>query len=171
MLKNCRVRIFAFSLAHTICFGVMVVKAVQLRNAETMDLFGGEQHSQKQQQQQLSYLNYWLLLAFIFVGQLLICARWIVESVLNSSSSSENNAEVGIEAWSFTKQCNYTMDPNFVLAEAYCFVLIVLSLLLSSFNRNIKRNYKVGFDRKEFIFCLLFRKPNGCSSHRLLLQS
>jgi len=38
-------------------------------------------------------------------------------------------------------RCSYSTSLNFFLAEAYSFFLLLLSLLLSSMNRNIKRNY------------------------------
>ena len=148
----CRTRIVAHALAHTICFGVMVVKAVQLRNAESLGGIFGSHH--------LSYLNYWLMLTFILVVQFVICIRWLADSSqLNHSSSHHNNnnnnnfkqfsESEGINLvnnnnnieWRHLR-CSYSSNVNFVLAEAYAFMLVMLSLILSAFNRNIKRNYK-----------------------------
>lgn len=56
----------AHSLSHTICFGVLIVKAVQLKNAETLGIVYSHQ---------ISYWNYWLLLIFIFAVQVVICFR------------------------------------------------------------------------------------------------
>jgi 7 transmembrane sweet-taste receptor of 3 GCPR len=71
----CRWRVAAHALAHTLCFGVMIVKAVQLHNAEAMGgasaggMGGG-----------LSYaMNYWLLYFFIVGVQVAVCAKWLVE--------------------------------------------------------------------------------------------
>ncbi|KAI1702705.1 7 transmembrane sweet-taste receptor of 3 GCPR domain-containing protein [Ditylenchus destructor] len=117
----CRCRIVMHAIAHTVCFGVMIVKAVQLQNTETL------------QGHRLSYWNYWLLLTFILIVQFAICLRWLIEPF---SSSADIPA---LSASHF--RCSYS-SANFFLAEAYSFLLLLLSLLLNSLNRNIKRNYK-----------------------------
>jgi hypothetical protein len=58
----CHLRIGLHALVHTLCFGTIIVKAIQLRNAETLALMGVPA-------QQISYLNYWLMLMFIFAVQ------------------------------------------------------------------------------------------------------
>jgi hypothetical protein len=62
----CRARIVLHSLAYTICFGVMIAKATQLRNAETLG-FANASH--------ISYWNYWLLLFFVVGVQIALSVR------------------------------------------------------------------------------------------------
>ncbi|KAL7076636.1 hypothetical protein ACQ4LE_003739 [Meloidogyne hapla] len=140
----CHLRISSHSLAHTLCFGVIVVKAIQLRNAETLAT-SSKQH--------ISYWNYWLLLAFIFAVQFVICMKWFLIEPLEYIVGSKQNFQLSInndlEAQKQEKQhnstplllCSYS-SPNFLLAQIYTFFLLLLALLLSSKNRSIKRNYE-----------------------------
>uniref|UniRef100_A0A915CY29 G-protein coupled receptors family 3 profile domain-containing protein n=1 Tax=Ditylenchus dipsaci TaxID=166011 RepID=A0A915CY29_9BILA len=118
----CRCRIMLHAIAHTLCFGVMIVKAIQLQNSETLGVVQGHQ---------LSYWNYWLLMFFILAVQLAISLRWLAEPL----STLEPNSIAS------RMRCSYSTS-NFFLAEAYCFVLLLLALFLNTLNRNIKRNYK-----------------------------
>lgn len=141
----CSYRAIVHSLAHTICFSVLIVKAVQLKNAETL----GSSYSN-----QISYWNYWLLLIFIFTVQIVICFRWLLNPVASLSvlylasiikdekqyASKTANKDI-ITA---VVRCSST-NPEFLIAESYSFVLLFFSLILNTLNRNIKRNYKVFF--------------------------
>lgn len=51
---------------YSLCFGVMIAKATQLRNAETLG-FGNAVH--------ISFWNYWLLLFFIIGVQIALNTR------------------------------------------------------------------------------------------------
>lgn len=76
--------------------------------------------------------------------------RWLIDSSqLNYSYTLKQFSVSGIVdikhnniKWHHLR-CSYSSNGNFVLAETYAFILIMLSLVLSVFNRNIKRNYKV----------------------------
>uniref|UniRef100_A0A914KR39 G-protein coupled receptors family 3 profile domain-containing protein n=1 Tax=Meloidogyne incognita TaxID=6306 RepID=A0A914KR39_MELIC len=137
----CRLRISAHSLAHTLCFGVIIVKAIQLKNAETLAT-SSKQHT-------ISYWNYWLLLAFIFAVQFVICMKWfLIEPLEYIIGAKQQNFQLFSQQNLETQKqhplillCSYS-SPNFLLAQIYTFFLLLLALLLSSKNRSIKRNYK-----------------------------
>ncbi|KIH63816.1 7 transmembrane receptor [Ancylostoma duodenale] len=57
----CRLRVVLHGFGYSLCFGVMIAKATQLRNAETLG-FGTAVH--------ISFWNYWLLLFFIIGVQI-----------------------------------------------------------------------------------------------------
>ncbi|VDK19683.1 unnamed protein product [Anisakis simplex] len=62
----CRLRIIMHPMGYALCFGVMIAKATQLRNAETI----GFSHSIH-----ISFWNYWLLLFFILGVQIALSVR------------------------------------------------------------------------------------------------
>jgi len=119
----CRVRIVVHSLAYTICFGVMIAKATQLRNAETLG-FANSQH--------ISYWNYWLLLFFIVGVQIALSVRWLTERVM---------AVIAVDGTQSQAVCVWSRE-EFLLSQTYVVILLLLALFINSRNRNIKRNYK-----------------------------
>ncbi|VDK47486.1 unnamed protein product [Gongylonema pulchrum] len=62
----CRLRIVLHPLGYALCFGVMIAKATQLKNAETLGFSDAAQ---------ISYWNYWLLLLFIMGVQIALSSR------------------------------------------------------------------------------------------------
>lgn len=76
-LKVCRLRVGLHSLGYVVCFGVIVAKATQLRNAETLG-FGTSTH--------ISYWNYWQLLFFIVGVQIALSSRYELYSHSNQNS-------------------------------------------------------------------------------------
>ncbi|TMS37550.1 hypothetical protein L596_004458 [Steinernema carpocapsae] len=119
----CRCRIIFHSIGYTICFGVMIAKASQLRNAETLG-FAYAIH--------ISYWNYWMLLFFIVGVQIALSVRWISESYLSSIELGANSTRM---------ICSFS-HFEFLLAQSYVVILLILALFINSRNRNIKRNYK-----------------------------
>ncbi|CAJ0932712.1 unnamed protein product, partial [Mesorhabditis belari] len=119
----CRARVILHGLAYTICFGVMIAKGTQLRNAETL-YSATNVH--------ISFWNYWLLLFFIFGVQIALSVRWAAEAFLSTWSISGNSTKM---------VCSYGR-VEFVLSNAYAIILLILALFINSRNRNIKRNYK-----------------------------
>lgn len=119
----CRMRVIMHSMGYALCFGVMIAKATQLRNAETLG-FANAVH--------ISYWNYWLLLFFILGVQIALSVRWLAEQFLSS---------LVMDGSQLRMMCTYG-DKEFLLSQAYVIVLLVLALFLNSRNRNIKRNYK-----------------------------
>ncbi|KAL3096040.1 hypothetical protein niasHS_005799 [Heterodera schachtii] len=128
----CLLRIALPAMAHAICFGVIIVKAVQLRNAELLSSSGGAFA------QQISYWNYWLLLFFIVTVQTVICFRWILPDVFWPLSPPPPMA---MPSPFFALRCPHS-SALFLLAQIYTFFLLFLALFLSAQNRSIKRNYK-----------------------------
>ncbi|KAH7703543.1 Protein F35H10.10 [Aphelenchoides avenae] len=101
----------------------MVVKAVQLRNAETLGFSA---------KHRISYWNYWLLLFFIVGVQIALSARWatVPRMVVWLVDGSDTRLS-----------CAFTKE-DFLGSQAYTIVLLLISLFLNSLNRKIKRNYK-----------------------------
>ncbi|KHJ98990.1 7 transmembrane receptor [Oesophagostomum dentatum] len=108
---------------YSLCFGVMIAKATQLRNAETLG-FGSAVH--------ISFWNYWLLLFFIIGVQIALNTRWVAEPFMSTLAVSDSHSEM---------VCTLGKE-EFVLANIYVVILLFLALFINSRNRNIKRNYK-----------------------------
>ncbi|KAK0397948.1 hypothetical protein QR680_002353 [Steinernema hermaphroditum] len=119
----CRCRIIFHSIGYTVCFGVMIAKASQLRNAETLG-FANAIH--------ISYWNYWMLLFFIVGVQIALSVRWISEPYMSSIELGTNSTRM---------TCSFS-HFEFLLAQSYVVILLTLALFINSRNRNIKRNYK-----------------------------
>ncbi|CAI4221810.1 unnamed protein product [Auanema sp. JU1783] len=119
----CRFRVILHGIGYTICFGVMIAKATQLRNAETLG-FGTTVH--------ISFWNYWLLLFFIIGVQIALSTRWMAEPFMSTIAGLGDHQRM---------QCSLS-DEEFVLSNIYVVILLFLALFLNSQNRNIKRNYK-----------------------------
>ncbi|PAV64258.1 hypothetical protein WR25_13296 [Diploscapter pachys] len=120
----CRLRVILHGLSYTICFGVMIAKATQLRNAETLG-FGTAVH--------ISFWNYWLLLFFIVGVQIALSTRWMAEPFMSTLTLFDDN---------HTQMMCSVSREEFVLSNIYVLILLFLALFINSRNRNIKRNYK-----------------------------
>ncbi|XGW27285.1 hypothetical protein V3C99_007695 [Haemonchus contortus] len=119
----CRLRVVMHGFGYSLCFGVMIAKATQLRNAETLG-FGNVVH--------ISFWNYWLLLFFIIGVQIALNTRWFAEPFMSTLAVSDAHSDM---VCTLGKQ-------EFVLANVYVIILLFLALFINSINRNIKRNYK-----------------------------
>lgn len=120
----CRLRVILHGLGYTICFGVMIAKATQLRNAETLG-FGTSIH--------ISFWNYWLLLFFIVGVQIALSISWFLEPFMSTIGVIDTNVQ--------RMMC--TMGKvEFVVSNFYVMILILMALFINMLNRNIKRNYK-----------------------------
>ncbi|EYB98839.1 hypothetical protein Y032_0127g1375 [Ancylostoma ceylanicum] len=119
----CRLRVVLHGFGYSLCFGVMIAKATQLRNAETLG-FGTAVH--------ISFWNYWLLLFFIIGVQIALNTRWVAEPFMSTLAVSDSHSEM---------VCTLGRE-EFVLANIYVVILLFLALFINSRNRNIKRNYK-----------------------------
>lgn len=119
----CRLRLAMHGFGYSLCFGVMIAKATQLRNAETLG-FGSSVH--------ISFWNYWLLLFFIIGVQIALNTRWMTEPFMSTIAVSDSRTEM---------VCTMGRE-EFVLANIYVVILLFLTLFINSINRNIKRNYK-----------------------------
>uniref|UniRef100_A0A0N4Z076 G_PROTEIN_RECEP_F3_4 domain-containing protein n=1 Tax=Parastrongyloides trichosuri TaxID=131310 RepID=A0A0N4Z076_PARTI len=124
----CRCRMISHGLAYTICFGVMIAKATQLKNAETLG-FSNVIH--------ISYWNYWQLLFFIVGVQLALSLRWINEPFASTLLIDATAVDLD----SGLMICSYG-HSEFVLSHSYVIILLLLTLFINAQNRNIKRNYK-----------------------------
>uniref|UniRef100_A0A0N5AV20 G_PROTEIN_RECEP_F3_4 domain-containing protein n=1 Tax=Syphacia muris TaxID=451379 RepID=A0A0N5AV20_9BILA len=119
----CRARVTMHSLGYTLCFGVMIAKATQLRNAETLG-FSSTVH--------ISYWNYWLLLFFVIGVQIALSVHWLAEQYMST---------LILNGYDMQMACTFG-DQEFLLSQTYVVVLLTLALFVNSRNRNIKRNYK-----------------------------
>ncbi|VBB28206.1 unnamed protein product [Acanthocheilonema viteae] len=119
----CRLRIVLHPLGYAFCFGVMIAKATQLKNAESLG-FSDAIH--------ISYWNYWLLLLFIMGVQIALSSKWLTE---------EFASVVVLDDGQSRSVCKYG-DDEFLLSQAYVIILLFLALCLNSTNKNIKRNHK-----------------------------
>lgn len=123
----CRLRYIAHSFSYAMCFGVMIAKAVQLRNSETLGFNG-----------YISYWNYWLLLFFIVAVQMALNVQWaivrhpVVVSVVNDAGTSSPSVVL---------RCSWNSD-EFLASQIYVIILLCMASFLALLNRNVKRNYK-----------------------------
>ncbi|KJH52241.1 7 transmembrane receptor [Dictyocaulus viviparus] len=81
----CRLRLAMHGFGYSLCFGVMIAKATQLRNAEALG-FSTTLH--------ISFWNYWLLLFFIIGVQIALNTRWMTESFMSTLAVLETRSEM-----------------------------------------------------------------------------
>uniref|UniRef100_A0AC35TYQ0 G_PROTEIN_RECEP_F3_4 domain-containing protein n=1 Tax=Rhabditophanes sp. KR3021 TaxID=114890 RepID=A0AC35TYQ0_9BILA len=124
----CRYRMIMHGFSYTICFGVMIAKATQLKNAESLG-FSSTGH--------ISYWNYWQLLFFIVLVQIALSIRWISEPFASSILIDATSSDVDTG----TMVCSFGSN-EFVVSQAYVIILLILTLFINTQNKNIKRNYK-----------------------------
>ncbi|CAI5448370.1 unnamed protein product [Caenorhabditis angaria] len=120
----CRFRVILHGLGYAICFGVIIAKATQLRNAETLG-FGTSVH--------ISFWNYWQLLFFIVGVQIALSNRWFMEPFMST---------IGVVDQTDQRMMCTLGKVEFVLSNSYVMILILMAMFLNLLNRNIKRNYK-----------------------------
>ncbi|KRY88147.1 Metabotropic glutamate receptor 7 [Trichinella pseudospiralis] len=125
----CRMRQFCHSLAYCLCFGVLIAKATQLRNGETVGTNG-----------YISHWNYWLLLFFIVSVQIALNFQWtifrstaVLHFDINGHHDQDSTFVASVCGWS---------DQEFLASHGYVFLLLIIVLFISFINRNVKRNYK-----------------------------
>ncbi|VDK81402.1 unnamed protein product [Litomosoides sigmodontis] len=119
----CRLQIVLHPLGYTFCFGIMIAKATQLKNAESLG-FSDASH--------ISYWNYWLLLLFIMGVQIALSSKWLTEEFASVVVLNDGQPHL---------VCKYSSD-EFLLSQTYVIILLLLALCLNSTNKNIKRNHK-----------------------------
>uniref|UniRef100_A0A158Q8J1 G_PROTEIN_RECEP_F3_4 domain-containing protein n=1 Tax=Elaeophora elaphi TaxID=1147741 RepID=A0A158Q8J1_9BILA len=119
----CRLRIVLHPLGYAFCFGVMIAKATQLKNAESLG-FSDAFH--------ISYWNYWLLMLFIMGVQIALSSKWLTEDFASMVVLDGGHPRI---------VCKYSND-EFLLSQGYVIILLLLALCLNSTNKNIKRNHK-----------------------------
>lgn len=105
----CRLRYFFHSFSYSICFGVMIAKATQLRNSETIGYDG-----------YISYWNYWLLLCFIVGVQIALNLQWVLLHDPVSYNVIRNSGDEIV-----VQQCNWTVN-EFLVSHIYVFILLFL---------------------------------------------
>ncbi|VDK63033.1 unnamed protein product [Onchocerca ochengi] len=119
----CRLRIVLHPMGYSFCFGLMIVKATQLKNAESLG-FSSAVH--------ISYWNYWLLLLFIMGVQIAFCSKWLTEEFASVVVLDDGQPRLA---------CKYG-NEEFLLSQAYVVMLLLLALCLNSTNKNNKHNHK-----------------------------
>ncbi|KRX17012.1 Metabotropic glutamate receptor 7, partial [Trichinella nelsoni] len=127
----CRMRQFCHSLAYCVCFGVLIAKATQLRNGETVGTNG-----------YISHWNYWLLLFFIVSVQIALNFQWTIFrspqlNVLHFDTKGDHEHDTNFVG----AACGWS-DQEFLASHGYVFLLLIIVLFISFINRNVKRNYK-----------------------------
>ncbi|VDP11811.1 unnamed protein product [Onchocerca flexuosa] len=119
----CRLRIVLHPMGYSFCFGLMIVKATQLKNAESLG-FSSAVH--------ISYWNYWLLLLFIMGVQIAFSSKWLTEELASVIVLDDGQPCLA---------CKYG-NGEFLLSQAYVIMLLLLALCLNSTNKNNKHNHK-----------------------------
>lgn len=115
----CRCRIVFHSLAYTLCYGVMIAKATQLRNAEALG-FNAITH--------ISYWNYWLLLFFIIGVQLALSIQWLVGPFMSA---------IAVDGTHTSLVCTWG-KYDFLWSQSYVIILLLLALFLNGLNRYLR---------------------------------
>ncbi|CDW57681.1 7 transmembrane receptor [Trichuris trichiura] len=121
----CRLRHFGHSFSYSVCFGVLIAKATQLRNSETLGING-----------YISQWNYWLLLFFIVSVQMALNLQWAIfrNSVVLHFITGDHSDFI-------VPKCGWT-DHEFLTSHSYVVLLLLVAWFISFVNRNVKRNYK-----------------------------
>uniref|UniRef100_A0A915Q1W7 G-protein coupled receptors family 3 profile domain-containing protein n=1 Tax=Setaria digitata TaxID=48799 RepID=A0A915Q1W7_9BILA len=130
----CRLRIVLHPVGYAFCFGIMIIKAIQMKNAESLGFVDVVY---------ISYWNYWLLLVFITAVQIALSLKWLTE---------EFASVVVLDDLQPRLVCKYE-NNEFLMSQAYVIILLLLALYLNSTNKNIKRNHKDTVIVLELLLC------------------
>ena len=118
---KCGVRVMVYPVALALCYGILLVKVMQLRSLVLLGLGG-----------RISYLNQYIILFFIVLVQVVINLQWYMTNGPQLRIDSEGTA--------------YCVVPrsDFLMLHTYIVILVVLAFGYGLSVLKIRRNYKEG---------------------------
>lgn len=118
---KCGVRVMAYPVALALCYGILLVKVMQLRSLVLLGLGG-----------RISYLNQYIILFFIVLVQVVINVQWYMTNGPHLRIDTEGTA--------------YCFVPrsDFMMLHTYIVILVVLAFGYGLSVLKIRRNYKEG---------------------------
>lgn len=118
---QCTLRTFLYPIAMSICYGILIIKVMQLRSLVLLGLGG-----------RISYINQYIILFFIILVQVVISVQWFLT----------NRPQFRVDSEGFP-YC-YMPRTDFLLLHLYVTILVIIAFLYGLSVLQIKRNYKEG---------------------------
>ncbi|KAE8750488.1 hypothetical protein FOCC_FOCC002782 [Frankliniella occidentalis] len=118
---KCGVRVMIYPVALALCYGILLVKVMQLRSLVLLGLGG-----------RISYLNQYIILFFIVLVQVVINVQWYMTNGPHLRVDTEGTA--------------YCVVPrsDFLMLHTYIVILVILAFGYGLSVLKIRRNYKEG---------------------------
>ncbi|KDR13974.1 Metabotropic glutamate receptor 5 [Zootermopsis nevadensis] len=118
---RCILRAFLHPIAMSLCYGILIIKLMQLRSLVLLGLGG-----------RISYINQYIILFFIVLVQVVINVQWFLANRPQFRVDSEGIA--------------YCFMPrtDFLLLHLYVTILVIIAFLYGLSVLKIRRNYKEG---------------------------
>jgi hypothetical protein len=118
---QCILRTFLYPIAMSVCYGILIIKVMQLRSLVLLGLGG-----------RISYINQYIILFFIVLVQVVINIQWFVT----------NRPQFRVDSEGFG-YC-YMPRTDFLLLHIYVTILVIIVFLYGLSVFKIRRNYKEG---------------------------
>ncbi|XP_069693056.1 metabotropic glutamate receptor 8-like [Periplaneta americana] len=118
---RCMLRAFLYPIAMSLCYGILIIKVMQLRSLVLLGLGG-----------RISYINQYIILFFIVLVQVVISVQWFLT----------NRPQFRIDSEGFP-YC-YMPRTDFLLLHLYVTILVIIAFLYGLSVLKIRRNYKEG---------------------------
>jgi len=118
---RCTLRAFVYPVAMSLCYGILLIKVMQLRSLVLLGLGG-----------RISYINQYIILFFIVLVQVVINVQWFLTNRPQFRVDSEGSP-----------YC-YMPRTDFLLLHLYITILVIIAFLYGLSVLKIRRNYKEG---------------------------
>lgn len=118
---RCTLRAFLYPIAMSLCYGILIIKVMQLRSLVLLGLGG-----------RISYINQYIILFFIVLVQVVINVQWFLT----------NRPQFRVDSEGFP-YC-YMPRTDFLLLHLYVTILVIIAFLYGLSVLKIRRNYKEG---------------------------
>lgn len=118
---RCTLRAFLYPVAMSLCYGILIIKVMQLRSLVLLGLGG-----------RISYINQYIILFFIVLVQVVINVQWFLT----------NRPQFRVDSEGFP-YC-YMPRTDFLLLHLYVTILVIIAFLYGLSVLKIRRNYKEG---------------------------
>ena len=118
---RCTLRAMLHPVAMSVCYGILIIKVMQLRSLVLLGLGG-----------RISYINQYLILFFIVLVQVVINVQWLLT----------NRPQYGVNSEGIPN-C-YMPMTDFLLLHLYVTILVVIAFLYGLSVLDIRRNHKEG---------------------------
>jgi hypothetical protein len=118
---RCTLRAVVYPVAMSLCYGILLIKVMQLRSLVLLGLGG-----------RISYINQYIILFFIVLVQVVINVQWFLTNRPQFRVDSEGSP-----------YC-YMPRTDFLLLHLYITILVIIAFLYGLSVLKIRRNYKEG---------------------------
>ncbi|KAJ9583137.1 hypothetical protein L9F63_022516 [Diploptera punctata] len=118
---RCTLRTILHPVALSLCYGILIIKVMQLRSLVLLGLGG-----------RISYINQYIILFFIILVQIVINTQWLI--------TNRPHYRVDSEGFPYC----YMPRTDFLLLHLYVTILVIIAFLYGLSVLDIKRNHKEG---------------------------